>query len=332
MDCGFKVTIAGVSICFSDREAEVETVKEWLERPQSFPIAVYGPEGCGKTTLFKYFAWRMRKRGYLSLYVNALGARDLAEVVDFDKPGILKEILDSLVAEFRLPLGLLVSRLITHIVYRLYRSLAASKGIIVVLDDVYKAIGLEEVDRYTKMLYEWISWKLPELNIKEFLVILTTSEGVSKRELLKHTYVRVYMLWNLPRNGFYELVEQLNPPLDPELIWRISGGNPRVVAELASLGWNLDKLIEEYRERVSKLLTAHSIPLDTVKRLAKDPDSNPENALRLEEIGLMIQVMKKMVLGRSVEEDPELGIGREWAWQIPLYRYVVLGENPASRG
>ncbi len=49
------------------------------------------------------------------------------------------------------------------------------------------------------MLYEWITWNLPELNVRKFLVVLTTSEGVSKRELLRHTYVHVYMLWNIPK-------------------------------------------------------------------------------------------------------------------------------------
>lgn len=75
MDCSFKVNIAGVEVCFSDRVYEVHVLSEWVNKSKLYPIAVYGPEGCGKTTLFKYFTRRMREEGYTSIYVNALGVR-----------------------------------------------------------------------------------------------------------------------------------------------------------------------------------------------------------------------------------------------------------------
>ncbi len=325
MDCSFTVNIAGTTVCFSDRELEVSMLGEWVRESIQYPIAVYGPEGCGKTTLFRYFTKRMEKRGYTCLYINALGAKDLSEVMEFHRLEVVNEIIKDIVSELTLPLGALLSKFITYIIAKLCKALSMGRGLIVVLDDVYKAIGLDEVDRYTKMLYEWINWKLPELNVREFLIVLTTSEGVSKRELLRHTYVHTYMLWNLPKDGFFEILEQLSPPIDHEVLWRISGGNPRLIAELANLRWALDKLVEMYRDRVYKLLTMYRIPLDIARRLARDPDADPEYALRLEEIGLMIQLMRRAVLGTEVKEDPELGIGKVWAWQVPLYKDIVLG-------
>lgn len=41
----------------------------------------------------------------------------------------------------------------------------------------------------------------------------------------------------------------------------------------------------------------------------------------------MIQLMKKLVLGEEVKDDPELGIGSEWAWQIPIYKNIIQGAS-----
>ncbi|MEM4683089.1 MAG: ATP-binding protein, partial [Ignisphaera sp.] len=63
------------------------------------------------------------------------------------------------------------------------------KSVVVVLDDVYRAIGLDEVDRYTKSLYEWIGYLHERYKASNVAIVLTTSEGMSKRILSKHTYV-----------------------------------------------------------------------------------------------------------------------------------------------
>ena len=319
------VNVADRKVCFSNRAYETETLRKWVDRGIPYPIAVYGPEGCGKTTLFRYFVKRIQEDGYVGIYVNALGVRDLSEVVEFPRLDVVNEVLREVIKELHLPLGTVVSKYVSCLVSKLVGKISGvGRGLILVLDDVYKAIGLGEVDRYTKMLYEWITWKLPELDVRRYLVVLTTSEGVSKRELLKHTYVHTYMLWNLPLNGFYELLDQLNPPMDYERIWRITGGNPRLLAELIELEWSVDKLIERYREKVLRLLTIGGISLEVAKQLAENSDSNPRYALKLEELGLMVQLMRKLTLGKPVIESYELGVGKEWAWQTPIYKDVLL--------
>ncbi len=46
-------------------------------------------------------------------------------------------------------------------------------------------------------------------------------------------------MWNMPREGFKQLYEQLpEPKPDLEEVWKLTGGNPRMLAELYKVGWN----------------------------------------------------------------------------------------------
>ena len=44
-----KLTFAGLTIEFTDRNRALERVEEWVKGVISQPIVVYGPEGCGKS-------------------------------------------------------------------------------------------------------------------------------------------------------------------------------------------------------------------------------------------------------------------------------------------
>ncbi len=53
-------------------------------------------------------------------------------------------------------------------------------------------------------------------------------------------------MWNMNREGFKQLYEQVpgdKPGFDE--VWRITGGNPRMLEELyGGAGWNSDRVIE----------------------------------------------------------------------------------------
>ena len=309
-------------VSFVDRVAEVGWLLRVVERGTAFPVAIYGPEGCGKTTFLRYVSRRVSDLGdTVVVYVDALEQFDLEKALFSSHRGVL-EVVGDLVS---VPIGAGLAHAVMSIVSRLAKRFSLrGRNVVVIVDDVYRAIGLDDVDRYTKSLYEWIGFLHERYGVSNTAIILSTSEGVSKRILSRHTYVDVELLWNLPRDGFAELVEQLGPPpgVDAEELWMLTGGNPRALIEVARLGWNTRLWMDRvYEARVRRVL--HTLERGRLGMLAEDPDSDWEMAEKLEELGLMIELRRSSTISRVPEPSPELGIGRDWAWQLPIYRQLV---------
>ncbi|RLE57285.1 MAG: hypothetical protein DRJ40_02940 [Thermoprotei archaeon] len=318
----FKIYIEGIGkwISFVDRERELKQLINLATRGNPFPIAIYGPEGCGKTTLLKYLTKQLKQHeNYIAIYIDALEQQDLAKAIACTHHE-LWEVVTSLVAIT--PVGENLAKSITTILRKLHEKISLKgKKVVVVVDDVYKAIGLNNVARYTKMLYEWVNYLHTNFNVSTVLFILTTSEGESKRELYRHTYVHVYMMWNLPKKGLEELAKQLEAPIDIEALWKLTGGNPRAVIDLAIHNWDVDNWTKYIERKVTS--TIRDIDPRELKTLVEDPDSNWRIATKLEERGLMMELNRALVIGEEPNPNPELGIGREWAWQLPIYRQVI---------
>jgi hypothetical protein len=51
-------------------------------------------------------------------------------------------------------------------------------------------------------------------------------------------------MWNMPRRGFEELYEKLPGPKPGfEEAWRLTGGNPEMLARLYEAKWNVDAIV-----------------------------------------------------------------------------------------
>jgi len=313
----------GRIIRFVDRAAELGFLERVSSEGYVFPIAVYGPEGCGKTTLLKRFVRTVSSDdNVVAVYVDALEEGDPRRAIAATRSELIDIALE--LASSAVPVGRELARRVMKIVRLAVEKLALrGKNLVVIVDDVYRAIGLDSVDRYTKMMYEWIDYLHRSLGVERVAIILTTSEGVSKRELFKHTYVHVYMMWNLPRDGFEDLVDQLEPPrdLDREQLWILTGGNPRALIELAKLGWSTETWLSYVETRVEHLV--QDLDRERLWKLVEDCDSDPELARALEDRNLMIALNRAMVLGQVPNPSRELGIGSRWAWQIPAYRVAL---------
>ncbi len=318
----FRIFVEGLGrwIRFVDRELELRQLDTLAHRGYAFPIAIYGSEGCGKSTLLRYFVTMLKDRSdFVALYIDALESKDLSRAVISSHSEVWSVV--EFLASTHVGEGL--AEYITSLLRKLHEKMSLrGKKLVIVLDDVYRAIGLENVDRYTKLLYEWIEYLHRELNVDSVLFLLTTSEGISKRILSRHTYVHVYMVWSLPREGFEELVQQLSPSIDSDELWRLTGGNPRALIELAQLDWDVEKWLSYLAERrVSSALRV--VDRTRLELVLEDPDSDWEVAEKLEELGLMMELSHALVIGRAPEEDRALGVGRRWAWQIPAYREAL---------
>jgi len=312
--------ILGRVICYSNRLVEESVLESLIDRFNHFPLIIYGPEGCGKTTLMRYLTRRLGSKNYTSLYINAL-EYNVAKALEFRGP-VINSIIRDLLRDIGGPLPSILSNIVQLIVDKIWVKLKSlGNGLFIVIDDVYKAIGLENVDRYTKLVYEWISWKASEYTNK-LLVVITTSEGASKRILVRHTYTRVSLIWNMDYGSYEEFIEQLEPRIRVDEAYSITGGNPRLTIELAEYSWDTKKLMSVYEEKIKKILQETSIKPSKLQSLVEDPDSEPKTARILEDAGLMIELYRTTSISQP-KPSTELGIGKEWAWQTPLYKNIV---------
>ena len=323
---------------FVDREVELEALARWSSRQRATPLYIYGPEGCGKTRLLREYVRRadeLLEGDVLAVYIDALEAGSPLHAV-LSKPRVpgrlIEEAVSAAVGE---PVGRLlalsVSRLVELLAERLYGG-RRLRGKIVVLavDDVVKAIGVERVEWYVKHLYELMWRVVEEYEPEAFNIIVSTSEGESLELIQRHRHAVTRLLWNLAKDPFHELVEKLGAPesLDRGRLWRLLGGNPGKLVELAyNYEWRLDEMLSEYTARLRSVVAkAQEKGLgEKLLEATRDPD-----ILAAEPVLREILVHANLVLpsGLLLEdgglgEDRELGIGRLYAWQTPLYPLLL---------
>lgn len=223
-------------------------------------------------------------------------------------------------------IGKLLSHLISILINRLSgKILLKDKILFILLDDVYKAIGLENIDKYTKWIYELISRLKKDYEIKCVVPILSTSEGISKRILAKHTYVKLSMIWNLNKEASTLLVKQINPEINIDKLWKYIGGNPRALIDLWKFyNWNFNEwfndIVLNLRLRVESLLEKYKEEL--IKAVRDIDEVSYEVKEKLEDLGLAIRLYKT-IDSKFIEPNLEIGTGVEWTWQIPVYRYAL---------
>ncbi len=153
MDCSYRVRIGSKAICFCDRVVEASSLLTMFERGSTFPKAIYGPEGCGKTTLLKYLVHRVSEvDSAIAVYTDALKGNDPAEAV-FSSVRATYEVASAIAVE--LPIGMALAEKVLQLFKRLHERISLrGKKVLLVVDDVYRAIGLESAERYTKSMCE----------------------------------------------------------------------------------------------------------------------------------------------------------------------------------
>lgn len=222
--------------------------------------------------------------------------------------------------------------------------------VLVVVDEVVDTLGVN-VEVYAKAMESIMNVnRPPELMDVVVNFIALTSEGWSRGLLARHSYAWQEYMWNMPRRDFEELyyrARELYPgPAPPfEDVWRLYGGNPRRLEELIEENWDLERhrrrLVRE--KRIDQLvieIRAEGLENEAVK-VVEDPDilwREPTNRLvRVERMlmraNLMMDAPRGIELGAhapgnaSVDGPPvdkELGIGRVFAWQVLIYRDLLM--------
>ena len=323
-----KLLFAGLEVEFADREKAISQLQEWVEKGTWQPVVIYGPEGCGKTTLLRQAAQTLEEAGYALFYLHPL---DRVFHADIEEPDIRKAFLE--LAQRALSedsLGRVAWAVFDFIREALKRR---RRKIAVLADDVFQVIGVQYAAAYVKGLLNMIEH--PLYHYENIVVLVATSEGVSRGEIGRHRWADLRAMWNMSIDGFKQLYDKLPSPRPPlEEAWRWTGGNPWMLARLYQAGWDKEAVTIDILEN-KKLIPSFIEKWRThLAQAVEDPDAlwspdTPDELINsLTERNLIVYNMHSRLESRWVdqpppERDPELGIGRHVAWQTPLHREAV---------
>lgn len=320
----------GLEVQFVDRELALKRVEEWAVKSTRFPQVVFGPEGCGKTAWMRQSAVLLRELGFEVMYIDVLHRyfevfTDVREVA-----GKLAEAAAEAIGVAQLKLATLAIDLARYLVERWWK-----KRVAVLVDDVFQGIGLDKAATYVKGLLGLIEY--PPRSVDAIVVVVATSEGISRREIGRHRWANLIPMWNMPRDGFRQLYEQIpgdKPPYDH--IWRITGGNPGLLAELYRAEWDTRRVVNMIikERRLGEFVTSLS---ESERELLRHAVEDPDILMSRDGIPLLNKLVDlNLVVDELYPRDPwfwvgevppekdlELGIGKYVAWQTPLHREAV---------
>ncbi|AFA40094.1 Archaeal ATPase [Pyrobaculum oguniense TE7] len=317
----------GLEVEFVDRELALKKMEEWAERSTRLPKVVFGPEGCGKTAWLRQSAVLLRELGFHVIYVDPLHRYFEAYTDVKEVARRLAEAAAGVLGDAEAWLATLAIDLTKLLIERMKRRVA------VLADDVFQAIGLGEAAKYVKALLGLIEY--PPRSVDAIVAVVATSEGVTRREIGRHRWADLLPMWNLPKEGFKKLYDQIpgdKPPF--EEVWRVTGGNPHLLSELYEAKWDVEEVLRRLMRR--KELTPDFVARwrHWLEKAVEDPDAlwSPDAPRELIDELIARNLVVYNIYERDPrfwigeeppERDPELGIGKDIAWQTPLHREAV---------
>ncbi len=324
------ITFAGQEIEFVDREVAIRQIRQFAEEG-TYPVyVIYGPEGCGKTAFLQQAKVILEEEfGYRVIYVNPL-AEETEKVLQFTSS--IEDIVREVFSLFPEPYSRIVDVAI-NVASRVLRKLGEVK-LAVLMDDIFQAVGLDKAERYVKILLNLIEW--PPRRYEKIVVLVTSSEGITKSRVGRHSWADLFTIWNMSREGFRELYEKLpGKKPDFESTWKLTGGNPRYLERLYRVKWNVDYIVNSIIQRSGITRTFVQRWKKHLEEAINDPDYlwyGPEEveelAKELIEKNLIVFNIppRKQYLWIDTpppEKDLEIGVGKHVAWQTPLHREAI---------
>jgi hypothetical protein len=320
----------GLEIEFVDRERALKQVEELAEKGTRFPIVVFGPEGCGKTAWLKQATFILRELGFEAIYIDPLHKDFIANTDTREVIKKLAETTSEVIGVAQVKLATLALDILKDLI-----SIWRKKRVAILIDEVFQAIGLDKAEIYVKNLLNLIEY--PPASYEAIVSIITTSEGVTRGKIGKHLWALLKPMWNMSKSSFEELYEKI-PGQKPsfEKIWKITGGNPRMLAQLYEFKWDIELVIRNLIES-KKLNTFISSLSDDEKKWFSEAIIDPDSLLTRDRIPLLNKLVELNLVIDAVperdsriwidvpplERDLELGIGKHVAWQIPLYKESI---------
>ncbi|MEM4651341.1 MAG: ATP-binding protein [Pyrobaculum sp.] len=320
--------LPGLEVEFTDRDGALRQVEDWAREGTRWPIVIFGPEGCGKSAFLRQAAAMLRDLGYDVVYVDPLH-RFFAAHTDVDE--VVRRLADAASEAFgvaQLKLATLTIDAVKELLERWGR-----KRVAVLVDEVFQAIGVDKAGIYVKSLLNLIEY--PPRSYEGIVAVVATSEGVTRGEIGRHRWAHLTPMWNMAKEGFRQLYDKISRPKPPfEEVWRWTGGNPNLLLELYKRSWSVDAVVKALirdKELTSSFIAKWRRWLEEAVEDPEalwSPDAPEELIKQLTEKNLIVYNMYDRdpyfwVDQPPPERDPELGIGRNVAWQTPLHREAV---------
>jgi energy-coupling factor transporter ATP-binding protein EcfA2 len=346
-----------VSWRFVDRKGEVESILGRVGVVEGGRITVlYGPKGCGKSTLFNVLASAADQAGAGPDIMVIERPEDAVQMAVLSLPRSFRDLARSIAGyvaegfkisstgpliEFASTPTYIVWKIAEYIAHRLRRG----RKILIVLDEV-RADSQEHLSIFRQWLENFAN------DIKKYnrdysekggsiAVIALTSDALVRE--IRHVVggkVSWALIWNLSRVSSEELASQIelhnrvvrelgvDSEKAGETLWRLAGGKPRALELIWGEGlrrWLEGEVINGIKGFVQhlpkkqkrKALEEISASLDKVDDIGWTDPGIWKPMLRH-------NVIIYVAAADKISEIPrEQWIGREYAFQIPAYYYAL---------
>ncbi len=317
------VEFAKHRIPFIYRDYEVKKIIDYDILTTTWIRIIVGPKGTGKSKLieflvdaiskythdFKAILFNLRNRTYRSYnfeHSDAL-SKALSKLMDKCSIANTQELFRYLLIRMNVLIGILKD----------YENLRRT-NLVLVFDDVQSNVYFfQEFLKYMPIAINRIS---RYLILDAFSVIVTTSDPIIIEKVIEvdGLWNTVHILWNMDSESFKKLIDNLDTPIDNQILWTITGGNLYLLNELIEYGWDIRKWIAN---RVIPSCISILSEFNFKKIGTADPDTVLLNARYMLRTPLLFYV-KEGIDWLSNYRRCEW-IGRYAAWISPLHYAIA---------
>jgi energy-coupling factor transporter ATP-binding protein EcfA2 len=249
----------GLMIHFRDRNREIEGFFTNVIKYRGVSL-IYGPRGAGKSTLAKVLEEEVKEvEGFNDLvFVRYTFEEETIGETQVRVPGlgidVIRELEDAAnvnVSMDPITLGIRLIKPVTVLARALRNHSLRDKRVIVIYDDIDRFLrkygGYEMLEAVTNKIPDII--REHDVWVKALFTVSDQAAVNVVRRLGGKGGMRVYLLWNLPRQAFVEVINEVAEltgakDVNSELLWNLLGGNMREFETLVGYGWDYRRWIE----------------------------------------------------------------------------------------
>ncbi|GEM_PF-3328065 len=195
---------------------------------------VFGPKGCGKTTLSHALQYLSKElNDHAVIYIGYGKSRSeimsgLSDLILNFKDYLIKELKHAIqeLSTNRISIGPILT--ISELIYLVSKFLKDRKRKTILIIDEFRRIGkLSEVEQELELVSNDVA--VIDYGFKKhggsFKIICFTSDAIAQKLQPKLSSKCVWwIMWHLPKEDFYKALRELNCSIDYELLWKLTGG------------------------------------------------------------------------------------------------------------